>query len=94
MTSHAHRQHTVSLLLFYAGEGVVQDLVSSSFFCMRSGADTCQPHGSVSRLLRRIIRTQLGAFADLVGSSFPLALWDMFGLVKFKISGFCGQLCS
>ena len=54
LTSHAHRQHTVSLLLFYAGEGVVQDLVSSSFFCMRSGADTCQPHGSVSRLLRRI----------------------------------------
>ena len=83
MTSHAHRQHTVSLLLFYAGEGVVQDLASSSFFRERGDVFFEESFERIWGLLQT-----WWVLASL------FALWDMFGLVKFKISGFRGQLCS
>ena len=51
---------------------------------MHSGVDTCQPHGSVATSSSKNLLNAAGGFCGLGGSSFPLALWDMFGLVKLN----------
>ena len=41
---------------------------------MRSGADTCQPHGSVATSSSKNLLNASGTFADLVGSRFPVCV--------------------